>query len=119
MAISASCLALAFACEFGRPDAASVITCPAEPSGWYIPPGSDGRYVLTLLSGGDVNEGPIADGGSQVNVDGTYWTHQGGRLTVSVRYALRSDLNPFADFCSREPAPPMGRSRTRSRRGAQ
>jgi hypothetical protein len=33
-----------------------------------------------------------------VNVDCTYWTHQGGRLTVSVRYALPSDFNPYADF---------------------
>jgi YD repeat-containing protein len=103
VAISASCLALALpASSVADPyaDAASVITCPAGPSGWYVPPGTDGRYVLTPLtvSGGDVNEAPMAYGGSQVNVDCTYWTHQGGRLTVSVRYALPNDFNPFADF---------------------
>ena len=76
-------------------DAASVITCPSGPSGWFVPPGSDGRYVLTPLTT-TANTG--AYGGTQVNVDCTYWTHQGGRRTVTVRYALPNDFNPFADF---------------------
>jgi hypothetical protein len=98
VAISASCLALASAATSAADpyaDAASVITCPNGPSGWYVPPGSDGRYVLTPLTT-SANTG--AYGGTQVNVDCTYWTHQGGRLTVSVRYALPTDFNPYADF---------------------
>jgi hypothetical protein len=99
----ASCMALALpASSVADPyaDAASVITCPAGPAGWFVPPGTEGRYVLTPLtvSGGDENEAPEAYGGSQVNVDCTYWTQQGGRLTVSVRYALPIDFNPYADF---------------------
>src|SRR6266699_2943621 len=82
-------------------DAASVIRCPSGPSGWYVPDGNDGRYVLTPLTVFVPPEGstdtPVAYGGHQVNVDCTYWTKDGGRLTVSVRYALPSDFNPFAD----------------------
>jgi hypothetical protein len=80
--------------------AASVITCPAGPAGWSVPSGSQGRFVLTpmTVSGGSENEAPIAYGGRQVNVDCTYWTDKGGRLTVSARYALPSHFNPYADF---------------------
>jgi hypothetical protein len=76
-------------------DAASVIICPAGPSGWSVPGDSTGRVVedpLTPISGG-------VWGGDQVNVDCNYQTSAGGHLKVTVRYALPAvAFNPITDF---------------------
>jgi len=79
-------------------DAASVITCPSGPAGWSVPPGTEGRFVLTPLTSINQTEtAGITYGGTQVNVDCTYVSNV-GRLTVTVRYALPKNFNPFADF---------------------
>jgi hypothetical protein len=80
-------------------DEASVIACPPGPAGWSVPPGPDGRFVLTPLSlTSQTATTNVAYGGTQVNVDCTYVSSAGGRLTVTVRYALPKNFNPFADF---------------------
>jgi hypothetical protein len=79
------------------PDANS-IGCPNAPSGWTLPTGSTGRYVISpnpteaTQIGGDL---PVDN---EVNLSCTYFNSDNRPLIVNTSYALPSDLNPWWDF---------------------
>jgi hypothetical protein len=96
-------------------DAASVIACPPGPAGWSVPATPGGRVVEDPLTPNPVSPRQLW-GGDQFNLDCNYQTSTGGRLKLTVRYALPTiAFNPVSDFdfgCTASHSPVAGANAT-------
>ncbi len=77
---------------------ANSIACPNAPSGWTLPAGPGGRWVVSpnpSEASPDSGDLPVDN---EVDLSCSYFNADGKPLVVNTAYALPSDINPWSDF---------------------